>query len=238
MADKFTQNCYAYVNGGVETLDREKGYFPCGTVNSTSDFLTCCYEDDTCVGNNICKASTADLSIETDYYFGYCNDPTYTSSACNTQCQRNGGGTVGIAYNDTLSEWACCSDSTCTTLSDYVFNAPAPSSLLAIATPTSRPYSSFMSSTATASSTTSSTPPTSTVTIIPTEPVPYMSRAAAIGSRVGLVLLIIVIVVAATWIFLCVRKRRKAAKKAKSEVPVAVPEQEQEAPKQSIWVWR
>ncbi|PQE20348.1 hypothetical protein CJF30_00001649 [Rutstroemia sp. NJR-2017a BBW] len=78
MADKFTQNCYAYVNGGVETLDREKGYFPCGTVNSTSD--------DTCVGNNICKASTADLSTETDYYFGYCNDPTYTSSACNTQC--------------------------------------------------------------------------------------------------------------------------------------------------------
>jgi hypothetical protein len=36
MADKFTQNCYAYFDGGVETLVRGNGFYPCGTVNSTS----------------------------------------------------------------------------------------------------------------------------------------------------------------------------------------------------------
>lgn len=35
MTDKFTQNCYAWFNGGVETIE-PRNYFPCGTVNSTS----------------------------------------------------------------------------------------------------------------------------------------------------------------------------------------------------------
>lgn len=55
MTDKFTQNFYAYPDGGVETIQLQN-YFPRGTVNSTSDFLLCCMEFDTCVGNNICKA--------------------------------------------------------------------------------------------------------------------------------------------------------------------------------------
>ncbi|KAF7891100.1 uncharacterized protein EAF02_001425 [Botrytis sinoallii] len=157
MTDKFTQNCYAWFNGGVETIE-PRNYFPCGTVNSTSDFLTCCMEFDTCVGNNICKAS-AGMTEGSEYYLGYCNDPTYTASVCPKECvdlETNGGGAIGIVYNSTTSEWNCCNDTACKSLSSEVFDAPAPSSLSVIASPTSRPYSTFTTSSASSSSTSSS----------------------------------------------------------------------------------
>ncbi|KAF7861999.1 hypothetical protein EAF04_007879 [Stromatinia cepivora] len=162
MTDRFTQNCYAWFNGGVETI-QPQNYFPCGTVNSTSDFLTCCMEFDTCVGSNICKSSSG-LSTEAEYYLGYCNDPTYTASVCPKQCvdlETNGGGSLGIVYNETSSEWTCCNDTTCKSLSNQVFKAPDPSSLSVIASPTSRPYSTFTTSSASSSSTSSSSATTS-----------------------------------------------------------------------------
>ncbi|KAM3086054.1 hypothetical protein ACMFMG_000189 [Clarireedia jacksonii] len=238
MADKFTQNCYAYFNGGVETLVRQNGFFPCGTVNSTSDFLTCCYQFDTCVGNNICKASTADLSVEAEYYLGYCNDPTYTSSACNKEClnlESNGGGSLGIVYNETLAEWTCCNDTKCASLSNNVFKAPAPSSLSVIATPTSRPYSSFTSSSTTSSSTTSSSVPTTSGANTATSPSLSSSSSsstslatiatmassgshsnlgtgAIVGICVAVAVVVIAILAALTWFILRQRKKRKAAK--------------------------
>ncbi|TGO61395.1 hypothetical protein BOTNAR_0129g00060 [Botryotinia narcissicola] len=136
MTDKFTQNCYAWFDGGVETIE-PRNYFPCGTVNSTSDFLTCCMEFDTCVGNNICQASPGVAEPEFDL-------------------ETNGGGAIGIVYNSTTSEWNCCNDAACKSLSSEVFDAPAPSSLSVIASPTSRPYSTFTTSSASASSTSSS----------------------------------------------------------------------------------
>ncbi|KAG4032931.1 hypothetical protein MFRU_006g03890 [Monilinia fructicola] len=112
-------------------------------------------EFDTCVGSNICKASSG-LTTEAEYYLGYCNDPTYTASVCPKQCtslETNGGGSIGIVYNDTSSEWTCCNDTTCKSLSNQVFKAPNPSSLSVIASPTSRPYSTFTTSSASSSST-------------------------------------------------------------------------------------
>ncbi|APA15599.1 predicted protein [Sclerotinia sclerotiorum 1980 UF-70] len=115
-------------------------------------------EFDTCVGSNICKSSSG-LSTEAEYYLGYCNDPTYTASVCPKQCvdlETNGGGSLGIVYNETSSEWTCCNDTTCKSLSNQVFEAPDPSSLSVIASPTSRPYSTFSMSSASPSSTSSS----------------------------------------------------------------------------------
>ncbi|TGO53242.1 hypothetical protein BCON_0127g00150 [Botryotinia convoluta] len=92
-------------------------------------------------------------------YLGYCNDPTYTASVCPKECvdlETNGGGAIGIVYNSTTSEWNCCNDTACKSLSNEVFEAPAPSSLSVIASPTSRPYSTFTTPSASSSSTSSS----------------------------------------------------------------------------------
>ncbi|KAF7891712.1 hypothetical protein EAF00_008014 [Botryotinia globosa] len=86
--------------------------------DAKSDFLTRCMEFDTCVGNNICRASPG--VAEPEYSLGYGNDPTYTASVCPKECvdlETNGGGAIGIVYNSTTSEWNCCNDVACKSLS-------------------------------------------------------------------------------------------------------------------------
>ncbi|KAF7950405.1 hypothetical protein EAE96_007691 [Botrytis aclada] len=126
-------------------------------------------EFDTCVGSNICKASSG-VTGESEYYLGYCNDPTYTASVCpkeGVDLETNGGGAIGIVYSSTSSEWNCCNDTLCKSLSNEVFKAPAPSSLSVIASPTSRPYSTFTTSSASSSSTSSSLAMTSSSSASP-----------------------------------------------------------------------
>ncbi|KAF7908864.1 hypothetical protein EAE99_011653 [Botrytis elliptica] len=213
MTDKFTQNCYAWFNGGVETIE-PRNYFPCGTVNSTSDFLTCCMEFDTCVGNNICKAS-AGMTEGSEYYLGYCNDPTYTASVCPKECvdlETNGGGAIGIS------------------LSSEVFDAPAPSSLSVIASPTSRPYSTFTTSSASSSSTSSSlaitttssassststiessttTPPSSSSSSPPSSSSSKLSPGATAGIAIGAAIFIALL---ALLTYFLLRKRKNSNK--------------------------
>ena len=63
---------------------------PCGDPSSTSPFVPCCSQGDTCLAENLCRVKQADIGSNpsaSEYYVAFCSDPSWSDSvACSTHC--------------------------------------------------------------------------------------------------------------------------------------------------------
>ncbi|CCD46928.1 hypothetical protein BofuT4_P038300.1 [Botrytis cinerea T4] len=81
--------------------------------------------------------------------------PLYVPKNAILDLETHVGGSIVIVCSSSTSQWNCCNDAACKSISNETIKAPAPSARSAIASPTSEIYSSFISFSASSSSTSS-----------------------------------------------------------------------------------
>ncbi|KAF7616938.1 hypothetical protein F9C07_2284592 [Aspergillus flavus] len=165
-------SCYAMHGGKI--LPNFEADSPCGITNSTNPVVQCCVKGDYCMSHGICRYTHSGAS---GCYAGDCTDRSLQDPICLTRC--GGLPYSDLTYNLSSGLWACCSyydndKANCTSPSDEMFAAPAPSDLVVI---------QYLPSTGTPSYHTARATSTSDITSMPSS---NSSGQVGMGAAVGI----------------------------------------------------